>query len=210
MSLPDLYLASASPRRRELLAQIGLTVELIPQSMLEQRLDTESPESYVKRLAIEKAKAGSDALGDNGQRPVLGADTAVVLGDTVLGKPVDKADALAMLGLLSGQVHRVLSAVAVVGKDNLGQNKTLVSMSESHVRFRRLSETERLAYWQTGEPVDKAGGYGIQGLGAMFIEHLEGSYSGVMGLPLFETAELLQQFDIELLVDTDKGNDKDN
>lgn len=203
MFLPDLYLASASPRRRELLAQIGLRIEVVPQSVPEQHLDTESPEQYVQRLALEKAQAGLAMLGENRQRPVLGADTAVVVDGRVLGKPADESDALVMFRQLSGRKHRVLSAVAVVGKGNLGQYRVeyqeRVCLSQSWVHFRAVTDAECQAYWRTGEPADKAGGYGIQGLAALFIERLEGSYSGVMGLPLFETGELLRQFGIQVL-----------
>ena len=199
MSLPDLYLASASPRRRELLAQIGLRVELVSQSVSEHHLKNETPEDYVTRLALEKARAGLALLGAEPLRPVLGADTSVVVGDQILGKPTDESAALAMLAQLSGQTHRVLSAVAVVGKDNLGQDRAEVCLNENRVSFRVITEAERRAYWRTGEPTDKAGSYGIQGMAALFIERLEGSYSGVMGLPLFETGELLRQFGIEVL-----------
>jgi len=199
MPQPDLYLASASPRRRELLAQIGLCVEVIPQSVAEHLSDNESPEDYVQRLALEKAQAGLAALTADQQRPVLGADTVVVVDDCILGKPVNEAAALVMLGQLSGRTHRVLSAVAVVGKDNLGQDRLEVCLNQSRVSFRTIAEQEREAYWRTGEPADKAGAYGIQGLAAIFVEHLEGSYSGVMGLPLFETSELLRQFGIQPL-----------
>lgn len=200
MSLPDLYLASASPRRRELLAQIGLRVELVSQSVLEHRLENETPEDYVQRLALEKARAGSVELSEGQLRPVLGADTTVVVDDQVLGKPADESAALAMLAQLSGRTHRVLSAVAVVGKDNLGQDRAEVCLNESRVSFRVIDEAECRAYWRTGEPADKAGAYGIQGVAALFIERLEGSYSGVMGLPLSETGELLRRFGVEALV----------
>ena len=204
MSLPDLYLASASPRRCELLTQVGLTVQRVSQDVSEQRLGAESPEIYVQRLALEKARAGLANLDETQLRPVLAADTAVVLGDEIFGKPADETEALAMLRQLSARTHRVLSAVAVVGSANLGQDKDslvkqAVAVNESRVCFRELSEAECRVYWQTGEPADKAGAYGIQGMAALFIEHLEGSYSGVMGLPLFETGELLRQFGIELL-----------
>lgn len=205
-ALPDLYLASASPRRRQLLAQIGLRVELVSQAVPEHWLEGESPEDYVQRLALEKAQAGLSTLSKDRQRPVLGADTTVVLddpeqGSIILGKPADEADALAMLAQLSGRSHRVLSALAVVGKDNLGQDRVAVSVNQSVVRFRVINEAERRAYWRTGEPADKAGAYGIQGMGALFVERIEGSYSGVMGLALFETGELLRQFGIEPLLE---------
>ena len=199
MNLPQLYLASSSPRRRELLAQIGISVEVVSQDVPENRLDGESPESYVKRLALEKAHSGLSGLGSKSLLPVLGADTAVVAGNEVLGKPADETDARAMLRRLSGHSHRVLSAVAVVGRDDLGQDREGVRVSESIVTFRPIAGKECESYWDTGEPMDKAGGYAIQGLAALFIERIEGSYSGVMGLPLFETGELLQEFGIEIL-----------
>jgi septum formation protein len=195
---PQLYLASSSPRRRELLAQLGVDIEVVSQDVSESRLGGESPESYVERLALEKARAGLGGFGDKSFCPVLGADTAVVVDGEVMGKPVDKSDALAMLGQLSGRSHRVLSAVAVVGRDDLGQDRQDVRVSESRVVFRVITQQECEAYWDTGEPLDKAGAYAIQGLAALFIKRIEGSYSGVMGLPLFETGELLQQFGIEI------------
>lgn len=203
MPLPDLYLASSSPRRRELLTQLGLQFTVISQAVPEHRPPEESPEDYVQRLALEKARAGFDQLADEVLRPVLGADTTVVVDDDILGKPSGKLEALEMLARLSGRSHRVLSAVAVVGRDNLGQDrpnvKTGVRLSESRVTFRVITEEEREAYWVSGEPTDKAGAYAIQGLAAIFIERLEGSYSGVMGLPLFETSELLGEFGIHAL-----------
>ena len=199
MPEPQLYLASTSPRRRELLAQLGISVEVVSQDVSEIRLSGESPESYVKRLALEKARSGLESLGERSLLPVLGADTAVVVENEVLGKPVGKTDALAMLQRLSGCKHRVLSAVAVVGRDDLGQDREDVRVSESDVFFRAITIKESEAYWDTGEPVDKAGAYAIQGLAAILIERIEGSYSGVMGLPLFETGELLQHFGIEII-----------
>ncbi len=197
--MPQLYLASTSPRRCELLAQLGVVVEVVSQDVSEIRLATESPESYVQRLALEKASSGLNNLGGDSSCPVLGADTVVVVENEVLGKPADKADAMAMLQRLSGRSHRVLSAVAVVGRDDLGQDRQEVRISESRVQFRAIAAKECEAYWDTGEPTDKAGSYAIQGLAAVFVERIEGSYSGVMGLPLFETGELLQQFGIEIL-----------
>lgn len=212
MSLPQIYLASASPRRRELLHQLGVKFEVLSQEVPEELLPEEAPEAFVQRLALAKAWAGWRQLNDNQQRPVLGADTAVVIDDPasgtkILGKPRDRADALAMLRQLSARSHRVLSAVAVVGEGNLGQDKAVVGKevhervrcNESRVWFRALSSAESEAYWQQGEPADKAGAYAIQGLAALFIERLEGSYSGVMGLPLFETGELLRDFGIKIL-----------
>ena len=147
---------------------------------------------YVLRVALAKARAGRALLAAGERLPVLGADTAVVIDGEVLGKPRDRSDALAMMARLSGQWHQVISAVAVVGPE--GEEHSRLSVSA--VQFRPVTREEAEAYWQSGEPVDKAGGYAIQGRAAVFIERLEGSYSGVMGLPLFETAELLERFGI--------------
>ncbi|MCU0836677.1 MAG: Maf family nucleotide pyrophosphatase [Chromatiaceae bacterium] len=194
MSNPQVYLASNSPRRRELLAQIGVVPRVIAVSLDETPLSGEAADDYVRRVALEKARAGLDLVAGRAPKlPVLGADTAVVVGERVLGKPRDREDALAMLRLLSGRSHRVLSAVALVGSEEA------LALSESQVRFRAISAAEARAYWETGEPADKAGGYAIQGLGALFVEHLSGSYSGVMGLPLFETAALLGAAGVRLL-----------
>lgn len=194
----QIYLASTSPRRRELLEQIGICFKVVAQNAPEDHQAGESLEFFVQRLALEKALAGLAGLEDKNNCPVLGADTVVVVDDEWLGKPADKADAMAMLQRLSGRTHRVLSAVAVVGCDNLGQYREEVRFSESEVTFRPISADECAAYWGTGEPVGKAGAYAIQGLAAIYIERIEGSYSGVMGLPLFETGELLQQFGIKI------------
>jgi septum formation protein len=187
----DIYLASASPRRRELLEQIGVRYQLLKVDVPEVRAPAESPEEYVLRVALAKARAGYALLDGADDHPVMGADTAVVLGGEVLGKPHDQEDAINMMQRLAGREHLVLSGVALVSGD-----KEQGRLSVSHVRFRPIGGDEALAYWHTGEPADKAGGYGIQGLAAMFIERLEGSYSGVMGLPLFEAAQLLAQFGI--------------
>jgi septum formation protein len=184
----DIWLASASPRRRELLAQIGVSYSVLKVDVPELRDPAESPEEYVLRVALAKARAGYALLDGGDPRPVLGADTEVVLDGEVLGKPPGRDEAIAMLRRLAGRDHLVLSAVAVVRGDE-EQSR----LSVSHVRFRPIGDDEALAYWHTGEPADKAGGYAIQGRAAMFIERLEGSYSGVMGLPLFETAQLLRQ-----------------
>lgn len=181
---PVLCLASASPRRHELLAQIGVAHEVVPADIDEERRPDESPRDYVLRVAREKALR---VRARQPQRPILSADTAVVLGEAIYGKPRDRAHALEMLAALGGRVHQVLTAVALVTDDGLTS-----ALSESTVRLRATSEEERAAYWDTGEPRDKAGAYAIQGLGAVFVESLEGSFSGVMGLPLFETARLLQ------------------
>jgi septum formation protein len=178
------YLASASPRRSELLRQIGVEFRVRAAAIAEDRLYAEKPEQYVVRLAAAKAETVWAAVA--GAQPVLGADTTVVLGREVLGKPESAAEARAMLERLSGRTHRVLSAVAV---RHAGGVET--RLSESEVRFRATTPAEISAYCATGEPFDKAGGYGIQGPAAVFVEDLKGSYSGVMGLPLFETAALL-------------------
>lgn len=181
-----LVLASASPRRRELLDQIGVEHRVAPVDLDESRGAGEAPPEYVVRLAREKAEAGWQRLADREREVVLAADTAVVLGDDILGKPRDRADGLAMLLQLSGRTHQVLTAVAL--RDAGGMASQL---SESLVTFRPISRDEAEQYWATGEPRDKAGAYAIQGRAAVFIERIEGSYSGVMGLPLFETALLL-------------------
>ncbi len=153
--------------------------------MDESRLSVETPENYVRRLAIAKAQCAYNALSATDRGPVLGADTAVLVDGDILGKPRDRADALAMMALLSGRTHRVLTGVALVDE------RVQYRVSDNRVSFRSIGRAEAQAYWHSGEPADKAGGYAIQGLGAIFVSGLEGSYSGVMGLPLFETAQLL-------------------
>lgn len=182
----DLYLASASPRRRELLDQIAVRYRTLAVNVDESRRAGEPPELYVLRLALDKARAGRARLAPDDYRPVLGADTAVVIDGDILGKPRDRDHALAMLARLSGTTHHVYTGVALAGQVEDSR------LSVSTVRFRPLTLAECAAYWQTGEPADKAGAYAIQGRGAVFIARLEGSYSGVMGLPLYETAELLE------------------
>ncbi len=184
MSKPLLCLASVSPRRRELLSQIGVPHVVVAADIDEAVLPDESPSEYVIRLAREKAHS----VRRSGQPlPVLAADTTVVVDGAVFGKPRDQAEGVSMLSRLSGREHAVLTAVALA--DSRGIEARL---SSSTVRFRNLTSQECAAYWETGEPCDKAGGYAIQGLGAVFIESMSGSYSGVMGLPLFETGELLR------------------
>lgn len=184
-----IYLASASPRRRELLRQIGVVYRLLPVEVDETPQVGECPHDYVTRLALAKAQTGLLAMGRRQPAPVLGADTAVVMAGSILGKPRDREEGLAMLAQLSDCEHQVLSAVALATPE-----RTAFRIQENRVRFRRLTLAECAAYWETGEPRDKAGGYGIQGRAAAFITELHGSYSGVMGLPLFETAELLREF----------------
>jgi septum formation protein len=186
---PRVYLASSSPRRRELLAQIGIAHSVVTVEVPEVPFPGEAPEAFVGRLALEKARAGRRAAPAP-PLPVLGADTAVVVDGEVLGKPRDARHGLAMLARLSGREHLVCSGVALV--DGLERSR----VSVSRVRFRDLSEAERAAYWATGEGRDKAGAYAIQGLGAVFVAELRGSYSGVMGLPLYETAGLLAEVGI--------------
>jgi septum formation protein len=181
---PVLRLASASPRRRELLAQIGVP-HIVTGAHIDESVHAgERPHDYVQRMARTKAKAVWD---QDRSLPVLAADTTVVLEGLVFGKPADRAEAAHMLGLLSGRTHEVLTAVALATAESIS-----LRVSVSSVRFRLLSVEEIDAYWDTGEPRDKAGAYAVQGLAAVFIESLSGSYSGVMGLPLFETAELLR------------------
>jgi septum formation protein len=184
-----IYLASASPRRAELLRQLGVTFRVRPAELEEAINPGETPEEYVARTATDKAVAVAAQIPTARHAAVLGADTIVVADNVVLGKPSGPQDALEMLERLSGRTHDVLSAVAVTD----GQS-TETRLCASKVRFRATTARERAAYCATGEPLDKAGGYGIQGYAAAFIERLEGSYSAVMGLPLFETAQLLAQF----------------
>jgi len=186
----SLILASDSPRRHQLLKQIGVNFTVSGQDIDEHILDQEYPEEFVSRMADEKAKA---ALQSNMKKNViiLAADTVVVCGDLVLGKPKDKSDALRMLRQLSNRTHRVLSAAAWAKKIN---KKKVVFATLVH--FREISEKEAEEYWETGEPKGKAGAYGIQGFGAVFVQLINGSYSGVMGLPLYETAKLLSEFGI--------------
>ncbi len=180
-----IYLASQSPRRRELLEQIGIAYEVVVPDVPEELRPGEAPEEYVIRLALEKARAVSARLGAAARYPVLAADTAVVLEHEIFGKPRDREDGLNMLARLSGRTHLVLTGMALVGEDEQTR------LSVSHVHFRPTTERERAAYWASGEPRDKAGGYAIQGQAAAFIERLEGSYSGVMGLSLFDVVEML-------------------
>ncbi|MCB2251402.1 Maf-like protein [Pseudomonas chlororaphis] len=192
--MKPLYLASGSPRRRELLTQIGVPFTAISADIDEAPLADESPAAYVERLARGKAAAGRALLGsDQAQAAacVLGADTAVVLDGRILGKPMDQADARSMLMALAGREHEVLTAIAV-----LDGQRCESRVVRSLVRFRAIGEDEAARYWASGEPRDKAGGYGIQGLAAVFVAGLNGSYSAVVGLPVCETAELLGHFGI--------------
>lgn len=178
-----LHLASQSPRRQEILAALGLEFTAAGVDVEERRLDAEAPEAMVLRLATAKAEAAQTPAGTI----VIGADTAVILGDEVFGKPAGRDDALAMLAALSGKTHRVMTGVAV---RSVAGSEAAVSTTE--VQFREIGPDEALAYWQSGEPRDKAGAYAIQGRGGVFVAAISGSYSGVVGLPVFETARLLQ------------------
>lgn len=198
-----IYLASRSPRRRELLRQIGVTFELIPlregagrsADVDETPQAGERADNYVLRVAGDKALAAARIVAARRiiPRPVLAADTTVVCDDEILGKPANADDAVVMLGRLAGRMHRVLTAVAVASEDRLETR-----VSESQVRFRVLDAAEIRRYVATGEPYDKAGAYAVQGQAAAFITRIDGSYSGIMGLPLAETAELLRSYGIAL------------
>jgi septum formation protein len=190
--MSELILASASPRRAEILQQIGVDFQIAPADIDETPKPQESPVDYVQRMAQEKTQhvinsiAGSSAV-------VLGADTSVVLNCKIYGKPKNQQEAMAMLAALSGKTHQVLTAVAMGNKQ-----RCLLKLSATDVKFRELDLKECLDYWNTGEPLDKAGGYAIQGLGAVFVEKISGSFSGVVGLPIEQTAQLLQTFNVPI------------
>ena len=196
--MADLILASRSPRRAELLTQLGVTFEQRPADIDERQLSGEPVEDYVARLAWEKSAAVQSAAG--GECIVLAADTCVVLDDQVLGKPEDHFDALAMLARLSGREHRVLTSVCLRRGARVEE-----AVSDSRVRFVSLTREQCEAYIATDEPWDKAGGYGIQGVAGAFVESLEGSYSGVVGLPLAETWELLRRLGVPTFLERDDG-----
>lgn len=193
MSNFAVYLASQSPRRRELLDQIGIAHCVVSVDIDESLRRGELPADYVQRLAREKAAAGWQHILERqlDTAPVIGADTAVVIDSNILGKPIDAADATAILQRLSGRSHEVITGVAVHSA-----NGSHATMSCTRVWVRALDLAEIEAYWASGEPRDKAGAYGIQGFAAKFIERIEGSYSGVVGLPLFETAAILKKLGI--------------
>lgn len=201
---PRIYLASKSPRRRELLRQIGVQFDVLTfrggergedADVDETPLPGESVERYVERLALTKAEAGMRRIvwRKLPRQPVLAADTTLELDGEIIGKPADADDARNILQRLSGRTHRVLTAIAI--SDG---NRIRSRISDSTVRFRALTEKDIRHYVASGEPMDKAGAYGIQGRAAVFIEEIRGSYSGIMGLPLFEAAELLEVFDYPL------------
>jgi septum formation protein len=191
LTAPQLLLASGSPRRRELLKQIGVNFKVLAVDIDESRRADEPPIEYVSRMAMKKAHAGFRR--QSGQLPSLGADTIVVFNERIFGKPVDQTDAKEMLMTLSGNSHSVFTAVALESESG-----TAMAVSETLVEFRTITLPECLIYWQTGEPEGKAGAYAIQGRGGVFVERLEGSYSGVVGLPLAETEQLLNKFSVPL------------
>lgn len=188
----DILLVSGSPRRREILQMMGLRFEVFNADIDESRLADENPEDYVNRLARAKALAGLQS--DATERPALGADTIVLIDGTILGKPADRVEAAHMLRSLSGQTHQVLSAVAVA----VSRQDAFQVLNRTSVAFGEIPEEWIQAYVETAEPMDKAGAYAIQGRAAQWVSHIDGSFSGVMGLPLFETAGLLRRAGIAL------------
>lgn len=188
----ELILASASPRRAEILQQIGVDFRIASSDINETPMLQESAFDYVQRMAKEKAQHVINSIADS-SAVVLGADTTVVLDSKIYGKPKNQEDGLAMLMALSGNTHQVLTAVAMGNKQ-----QCLLRLSSTDVKFRDLDSKECTAYWHTGEPNDKAGGYAIQGLGAVFVEKISGSFSGVVGLPIDQTAQLLKIFDVPI------------
>ncbi|MDQ2964163.1 MAG: Maf family nucleotide pyrophosphatase [Pseudomonadota bacterium] len=201
---PSVYLASKSPRRQELLRQLAVEFEELllreapgrRRDLVEAPRQGEAPLEYVRRIARLKASTGWHRMGRRGlaPRPVLAADTEVVLDGAALGKPADAAAAVAMLAALSGRTHEVITAIAI-----RWQTQLALAVSTSRVTFRAIGRDEIERYVATGEPFDKAGSYAIQGKAAAFVQHLEGSYSGVMGLPLFEMAEILARIGFPVL-----------
>ncbi len=206
--MSDFILASASPRRVALLRQVDLRFIQRPADIDESRTSGEKPRDYVLRMAIAKAEkvadlAQSEFVSDNNGKgrmdhpiPVLGADTAVILADQIFGKPKKQSEAIDTLQALSGHRHQVLSAVAVCGTPVNGEPRTQTVLSETWVEFKVISRAQCEQYWLTGEPEDKAGAYAIQGIGAVFVTSIEGSYSGVVGLPLCESVELLANYGV--------------
>ncbi|HET7319931.1 MAG TPA: Maf family protein [Nitrospirota bacterium] len=187
-----IILASASPRRNSLLRQFGVPFKTVPADVDERVRAGETPEQYARRLSLDKARAASDKAGKG---IVIAADTIVVLDDEILGKPSDERDALRMLSMLSGRTHRVITALTVM--DAAG--KILTRLSQTIVRFRRLSAEEIMSYVKTGEPLDKAGAYGIQEKGALLVSGIEGCYFNVVGLPISLLGEMLKEFGVNML-----------
>lgn len=186
--LPAIYLGSTSPRRQELLRQIGVNFIAVEPNVVEEKLTDETPQEMVERLAIAKAENVLQKINQQPPRPVLSADTIVVIDNKVLGKPKNEEDALRMLSLLSNRTHEVLTAVALID-----QGQVAIRLSKSEVTFSTITPEEAKKYWATGEPQDKAGAYAIQGMASIFIENINGSYSGIMGMPLYETYSLLSR-----------------
>jgi len=189
---PKLHLASQSPRRQDILRSLGLSFTAAGVDVDEQRRNGELPEAMALRLSRTKAMAA----GVDHSRIVIGADTVVVLQNDIFGKPKDRDECLEMLASLSGRTHRVVTGVAVLASEEV---RTVVSTTE--VKFREISPDEALAYWHSGEPCDKAGAYAIQGRGGIFVEAISGSYSGVVGLPVFETSKLLREAGLRVLTE---------
>ena len=197
---PQIYLASQSPRRRALIEQLGIHYQTLHVEVDESPRSGEAPADFVTRLAKEKACAGWQMVAEQ-SIPVVGADTCIVLDQEIIGKPKNREQGIGLLSRYSGRAHQVITGVAMVGPDAGKYDADVVQhvrVNTSTVTFRTITDDECERYWQTGEPVGKAGGYAIQGKAAVFIEKLEGSYSGVMGLPLFEFAELISMFGIQI------------
>ena len=193
----QLILASASPRRRELLDQINLDYIVYPVDIDETPKTAEVAIDYVARVAAEKSKVCVNLI--NKSLPVLAADTSVVIGKTILGKPKNEVHAAEMLSQLSGKMHHVYSAISLRVSGKTAEEYHFQALSITEVNFRKISDKEIQDYWQTGEPLGKAGGYAIQGIASVFVKSIKGSFSGVMGLPLFETAELLSKQGIRVI-----------
>lgn len=195
----DLYLASASLRRRELLESMGLIVSVCPADIDETPLLDEAPEQYVQRLSLKKAQAARERCQTTkcqtiNTKPFLGSDTIVACRGQLFGKPTDKVDAIRMWTAMSGAQHQVLTAVSVID-----EHKQVTILSVNDVRFSQITDSAMQQYWQTGEPQDKAGAYAIQGFASAWVESIQGSFSGIMGLPLYETNQALKEFGLNWL-----------
>lgn len=189
MPIPQVILASSSPRRESILRDMGVSFIKRPANIDESVLPGEKADKYVRRMAEAKAKKNTDKTSN---MPVLGADTIVLIDDAILGKPIDREQALRYLSILSDRTHSVLTSVALVREDRC---ESIIARAE--VTFRKILKREAILYWETGEPKDKAGGYGIQGIGGIFIKRIEGGYGTVMGLPILETEKLLRLFEVD-------------
>ncbi|WP_067223279.1 Maf family protein [Marinomonas gallaica] len=191
-----IILASASPRRKELLSKLVNEFQIIPADIDETPYALENPDEYVVRMAREKAEAVASQHDLSHRDIVIASDTSVVLGESILGKPADFEHAKSMLRALSGRKHQVMTSLCVC---NAGLNRVATSNVISDVEFREISDLEIEHYWNTGEPADKAGAYAIQGLGGMFVKHISGSFSAVVGLPVYEVTQLLAEFGVSPL-----------